>query len=111
MAEVTKIRWWQWLPIFRWRVVAVAESADAVPVRLPRNGAVLVGSPSAPKWIAFDCPCGTGHRILLNTDKSRTPHWSATVRGRLTLFPSVDSNLPGKRCHFFIQNGRVVWAR
>src|SRR5438874_6766630 len=38
--------------LFRSRIVAVVEAADDVPERLPRNGVVLVGSSTQPKWIA-----------------------------------------------------------
>jgi hypothetical protein len=107
---MTPIRWWQWLPFFGWRVVGVVESADEIPARLPRNGAVLVGSRIRPKWIAFDCPCRTGHRIMLNTDQSRRPHWSTTVQGRLTISPSVDHKTAAQRCHYFVRNGRIKWV-
>jgi hypothetical protein len=110
MAHGIKISWWQWLPLFRWRIVAVVESADDIPRRLPRNGAVLVGSVSHPKWIAFDCPCRTGHRIMLNTDKARSPRWTTTVNGRLTLSPSVDYHHSQQRCHYFVRNGRIQWV-
>lgn len=108
---MTKIPWWQWLPIFRWRVVAVVDAADEIPARLPRNAAVLVGTRDQPKWIAFDCPCRTGHRIMLNTDRSRRPRWSTTVRGRLTVSPSIDYQERHRRCHYFITNGRTRWVQ
>jgi hypothetical protein len=110
MADMTKIRFWQWLPVFRWRVVAVVDSADEVPRKLPRNGAVLVGSHTRPKWIVFDCPCRSGHRIMLNTDRARSPHWSTTVQGRLTISPSVDFKESNRRCHYFVRNGRIRWV-
>lgn len=110
MADMTRISWWQWLPVFRWRVVAVVESADNVPSRLPRNGAVLVGTRDSPKWIVFDCPCRRGHRIMLNTDTARLPYWSTTVEGRLTISPSIDSNQDMRRCHYFVRNGRIMWV-
>ena len=110
MADITKIRWWQWIPIFRWRVVATFASADDIPRRLPRNGAVIIGSSTQPKWVAFDCPCRAGHRILLNTDKVRRPYWSTTLWGRLTITPSVDYSDASKRCHYFVRDGRITWV-
>lgn len=108
---MNKIRWWQWLPVFSWRVVAVVESADDIPARLPRNGVVLVGQVTKPKWLAFDCPCRTGHRILLNADRSRHPYWLVTPDGKLSIRPSVDYHDAKRRCHYFIRNGRIEWAR
>ncbi len=110
MADIIKIPWWQWLPIFRWRVVGVLESADDIPERLPRNGAVLVGPRTRPKWVAFDCPCRNGHRIMLNTDKARLPYWSITTEGPLTISPSVDYRNFKQRCHYFIRSGRITWV-
>jgi hypothetical protein len=111
MADVTNISWWQWLPVFGWRIVSVVESADDVPQRLPRNGAVLVGTPSRPKWVVFDCPCRRGHRIMLNTDKSRLPNWSTTAKGKLTITPSIDYVQRAPRCHYFVRKGRIVWVK
>ncbi|MGO8990130.1 MAG: DUF6527 family protein [bacterium] len=110
MADTIKISWWQWLPVFRWRIVAVVESADDIPQQLPRNGAVLVGPRRHPKWIAFDCPCRNDHRIMLNTDKNRSPFWTTTVQGSLTISPSIDSFHSNRRCHYFVRKGRIKWV-
>lgn len=108
---MNKISWWQWLPVFGWRIVTTVESADDIPTRLPRNGVVLVGQMTKPKWVAFDCPCRTGHRILLNTDRARRPYWSVIVSAKLSINPSVDYHDKHMRCHYFIRNGRTDWAR
>ena len=105
-----KLPWWQWLPIFGWRIVGVVEAADEIPDRLPRNGAVLVGLPHLPKWVAFDCPCRWGHRIMLNTDRQRQPVWTTTTAKKLTLAPSVDYQGRDRRCHYVIRNGRAKWV-
>lgn len=110
MANIAQIPWWEWLPFKGWRIVGAVEAADDIPKSLPRNGAVLVGPRARPKWIAFDCPCRVGHRIMLNTDRARSPYWSTTVEGQLTIAPSI-AYYQGKRpCHYFIRKGRVVWA-
>lgn len=109
MANV-KISWWQWIPIFRWRIVATVDDADEIPVKLPLRGATLVGTLKQPKWIAFDCPCGKNHRLLINLASSRSPFWRVLNEFPLTLSPSVDFH--GKiRCHYFITNGVTVWAK
>ena len=49
---------------------------------------------------------------MLNTDHARSPRWSTTVKGRLTISPSIDyRNESRGRCHYFIRNGRVDWVR
>jgi hypothetical protein len=113
LAEHMKIKWWHWLPFQPWRVVGIVESADEVPKFLPRNGAAIVGAIDRPKWVAFDCPCRSGHRILLNTDQSRQPAWHIQpgLDVKLSLAPSVDYATHGRRCHYFVRDGRVLWAK
>lgn len=86
------------------------ESADEIPDKLPKNTAVIVGSATQPKWIAFDCPCRSGHRIMLNLDRGRSPFWQlSTVDGPLSLSPSVNYYDGRRRCHYFVRNGKVDW--
>jgi len=105
------IGWRDWLPAFRWRIVALIDSADNVPRRLPRNGAFLIGPTESPKWIVFDCPCGRGHRVMLNTDRMRWPCWILEKREPLSLAPSIDSQSELGRCHYFIRDGKALWVR
>jgi hypothetical protein len=106
-----KIAWWKWLPFQHWRIVGEAESADEVPDRLPRNGVALVGNLNRTKWIVFDCPCRSGHRIMLNADPGRNPRWTLHQVKSLTIFPSIDFRGGHRRCHYFIRSGRIVWAK
>jgi len=106
-----KITWWKWLPFQRWRVVGAAEAADQVPDCLPRNGVALVAASGRTKWIVFDCPCRTGHRIMLNADASRRPYWAMQSSRHLTIFPSIDFRGKTTRCHYFIRNGQIQWAK
>lgn len=108
-----KFSWTEWFPFFRsWRLVGVTPDADEIPDRLPPKGVVLVGSPERPKWVAFDCPCGAGHRIMLNADGGRRPFWQVGVHDRrVTLFPSVDYVGGRKRCHYFVRNGQIDWVQ
>ncbi len=108
---MSEIKWWQWAPIFPWRIVADVEAAPDVPDKLPRNGVVLVGSRQRPKWLAFDCPCRQGHRISIPLDPAHNPHWTIAESGGLSVHPSVDYDTPTRRCHYFIRRGRVAWAR
>lgn len=87
------------------------EAGDEVPDRLPFRGAALVGSESSPKWVAFDCPCKSGHRLMVNLDSSRRPRWSIVQSKPLTLKPSIDSMDRGRRCHYWLRDGKVRWVR
>jgi hypothetical protein len=101
----------RWLrPHRRWRVVLRVDAADELPASIPRTGAVLVGPGGAPKWLAFSCPCGTGHQIMLNLDRRRAPYWTITGNRRLTISPSIDAQGPQRRCHYFVRQGTVTWV-
>lgn len=97
-------------PRRRWRVVVRVEEADQVPTRLPRRGAALAGPAGAPKWLALDCPCGTGHRLLVNIDSRRRPAWRLVSARPLTVKPSIDIIHDGVQCHFTITSGTVRWT-
>jgi hypothetical protein len=110
MAELNRIPWWEWLPIFPWRIVAAVAAADEVPTTLPRNGVVLVGNHQHSKWLVFDCPCRTGHRIMINLDRANRPYWRLSGRYRISVEPSIDFKNAQRRCHYFIRNGKIAWA-
>jgi hypothetical protein len=104
------IPWLNWLPRRRWRIVARVEAADEVPNRLPRRGVVVAGPQSDPHWLVFDCPCRAGHRVMLNLDKRRRPHWNVVQDEPLTVRPSVDDHIAERRCHFILREGRIRWV-
>jgi Family of unknown function (DUF6527) len=90
--------------------IGFVEAADEIPEKLLRNTAIIVGTALRPKWIAFDCPCQSGHRIMLNLDRDRRPYWQISkVDGPLSLSPSVNYYDGRRRCHYFIKNGKVDW--
>jgi hypothetical protein len=112
MAFIEQLRsWFDWAPWKRWRVVCTVESADEVPGALVGKEAILVGTRVNPKWLAFNCPCRTGHRILLNLDQNRYPYWTLLDLAKLTVRPSVDYRDNDRRCHYIVANGRIQWAR
>lgn len=107
-----RISWWQWLPLpgRKWRIVLCVETGDLIPDRLPGRGVVVV-CPAEPTWVAFDCPCGKGHRVMLNLNTARYPRWTIKQHKPLTLSPSIDDEAAGRRCHFFLTGGRVTWVQ
>lgn len=93
------------------RVAQSLPAADLVPAELPLRVAVLVDGAAGPGWIAFACPCGTGHQAMVNLATSRRPRWTLTGPYRApTLTPSLDLVDGQHRCHFWIRAGRVSWA-
>lgn len=86
-------------------------AADLVPTSLPPRVAVLVASAAGWSWLAFTCPCGAGHQVMINLAPSRRPRWQLTgSRHAPTVHPSIDSADGNHRCHFWVRRGRVHWA-
>ena len=106
------VAWWRSLPFpwRRWRIVERVSAADEVPGRLPPQGVVLVGEADRPAWAIFDCPCGTGHRLMVNLDRARHPFWTIERLAPLSIRPSIDNITPERRCHFFVRSGEIRWA-
>lgn len=95
-----------------WRIEATVPEVDQVPRRIRARRAFLVAAEARRKWLVFDCPCGSGHRILLNLDRSRRPFWTLRVAEdrRFTLDRSVDYRDHCRTCHYFLSEGRVEWV-
>jgi Family of unknown function (DUF6527) len=98
------------IPGRRWHIAIRVPTADQIPAGFPARSTVMVGTRADPRWLAFDCPCGTGHQIMLNLDRRRTPCWTVASTRRLTVGPSIDSRQSGRRCHYFIREGKVTWV-
>jgi len=111
MACLGRIPFWEWVPGRAWRIVVSVEAADEIPDRLPSHGAVIVGSLQQPKWLAFDCPCKTGHRIMVTLDPTHWPHWKVKNAKKLSLYPSVDYRGTNRICHYFITDGKIRWVK
>ena len=110
MADLKRIPWREWIPRRFWRIVAVVGAADEIPETLPAKCAVLVGTPLHPKWLAFDCPCKTGHRILVTLDTRHHPHWRIIDTDKLSILPSIDYWSTERRCHYMITGGQIIWV-
>ena len=108
--------WWEFeqrLPRRRWYIEGSVEQADDGPGVIPPRRAFLVGNRRHRKWLVFDCPCDSGHRIMLNLDRRRRPFWilRASRRRRITVSPSVAYRGRDRCCHYALSNGRVLWLR
>lgn len=57
---------------------------------------------------ALACPCGCGHRVMLNL---LDQHHLVIEGGLPTITPSILVSDASCLSHFFLQNGRVVWAQ
>ncbi len=94
----------------RIRKIRQYEETSALPDKLPRREIAVAGTP--PTWAAMECPCGTGHRLMVRIrPHSRVNAWDLDTGGTgPTLHPSIDSVIGQKRCHFWLRDGRVRWV-
>lgn len=93
----------------RYPDVRQVHDVDDVPDSPHPRSLYLVRGKDGFKWVAFDCPCGRGHTVLLNVSAGSS--WSVNLEGpRVTLHPSVDRKDGAQRCHFFLREGRVRWS-
>jgi hypothetical protein len=97
--------WWR-----KWHISTTVTSVYDTPDRLRRKQAVLVGTPTHPKWLIFNCPCRRHHRVMINLNPAQRPVWSVVKASPLTLTPSVDEKLIGSRCHYIVRNGHIYWT-
>src|SRR5438445_40773 len=84
------------------------ERPSGAPASLPRHVIAVIGTRENPKWASFECPCGTGHPIMVNLSSAYSPTWrlSNGKRGP-SLSPSVDFRDSYTHCHFWLRDGRV----
>lgn len=91
--------------------VAYYERQSEAPTSIPRHKLVLIGKGEHLKWAAFECPCGTGHKIMVNLSTTRAPNWRVVVdNGSPTLLPSINYHDEYGRCHFWLRSGRIEFT-
>jgi hypothetical protein len=93
------------------RDIWTAERVEDFPDLYQRQRVYLVGE-EIPWSAAFKCPCRCGEVVQLSLIAKDDPSWTAAVGrdGAASLHPSV-WRIRGCQSHFFIREGRVIWAR
>lgn len=89
----------------------LAHRVGDLPEQIHERRIYLVGESEAPWLIAFQCPCGCGSLIQLNTLKEAKPRWTYEYHRfeHISLDPSVWRKV-GCKSHFWIRKGKVVWC-
>lgn len=90
----------------------VATRVDEAPDVLEEEVVYLMGDSPKPWAASFLCPCGCGDTVSLSLIPTDRPRWRARIQrnGSITLSPSV-WRTKGCKSHFFLHNGRIVWAK
>jgi hypothetical protein len=107
------IDWWRRRRLTAPRIDQVIrfESQSELPDSLPRNALAVVGPEAQPKWAALECPCGAGHRLLVNLSPRHRPAWRLEPNvQRPGLRPSLNFADEERRCHFWLRAGKVRWC-
>lgn len=92
--------------------VVIAEGQAAARSLLSeRLGRLAVVVRDTPRAALFDCPCGCGDVVVINTDPRTGPAWRIRVDATgATLMPSV-WRTTGCRSHFIIWRSSIWWCR
>lgn len=91
--------------------IVVYDRQAELPESISRRTLAVVGSLERPKWAALECPCGTGHRLIVNLSPNHRPAWEITNgAGGLSMSPSIDYDDGDRHCHFWLRRGRVHWC-
>lgn len=91
-------------------VVVEGQSAARAALR-ERAGSFAVIVRDAPRAALFDCPCGCGDVVVINTDPRTGPAWRIRIDAMgATLMPSV-WRTTGCRSHFIVWRSGIWWCR
>lgn len=84
------------------------EFSIEIPDELSKDKVYLIGEGDHFWLIMFECPCGCGEVIKLNTLEAASPCWRYKIENRkkLTIRPSV-RRLSGCKSHFIFEKGCV----
>ena len=109
--------WWKefrnWLgQVFGGTKPLIVSRVEDAPDVVNQGIIYLIGDAPKPWAASFLCPCGCGETISLSLISTDQPSWRAKIskNGLISLSPSV-WRTRGCRSHFFILEGRVVWAK
>lgn len=86
-------------------------AGDQPPSILPRRNLVLVRDGGEEWSVGLRCPCGCGTTLEMMLLRGVRPRWDLSIdaKGHPTLRPSVWLK-SGCRSHFWLRDGRIVWA-
>jgi hypothetical protein len=102
--------WFQKSAGRKYEHVRFADSMSDVPDD-PGASIFVVGHPSSPKWVVFQCPCNSEHRLQVPLMKSAHPRWTLDIRGEeASLRPSIWVNGDPCDSHFWLYRNRIQWA-
>lgn len=100
----------RWYYRWRYRKVGYVQLTDP-PVHLQPGVCYVAIDQDVPWAASLQCPCGCGESITLNLVGTH-PVWRLTFSADtlITLHPSV-WRTRGCESHFWVREGRIVWAR
>lgn len=81
---------------------------SALPQPLDRGTVYVVGEPE--QWLVFLCPCRRGHDIALSVGDGGPWRLTSKRWRPPSVRPSVNAEASGRRCHFWVVDGRIRWC-
>ncbi len=108
--------WWNRLVLFFLNLFSsdrtvITMKGDTLPTKIPNHRLILLKDDGEDWSVGFLCPCGCGDKIELLLLKNVTPRWDIIIdrRNRPTLYPSIARTV-GCCSHFWVKEGKIVWA-
>lgn len=83
-----------------------------VPDEFRQSVVYIVGEEGFYWQLVMLCPCGCGAILYMSLLEEEFPSWSFTINDKkeLSIHPSIN-RFVGCKSHFFLRQGRVVWAK
>lgn len=105
-------RFIKWLHnLFKSEKLYRARFVDDVPDKFDNRIIYIIENEGYYWQAVMICPCGCKKILHMNLIKEHRPSWKFKInkKGIITLHPSIN-RIVGCRSHFFIREGKVVWA-
>lgn len=110
MNIVSRIK--SWIERLLGRGIWLFETCEDPPEDPAKRRVYLIGDPDLPWAAAFLCPCGCDELVQLSLMRNDDPSWIAGGKDGepASVHPSI-WRIRGCCSHFFIKNGRIIWAK
>jgi hypothetical protein len=84
---------------------------EDVPTKLYKRTVYIVGENNFYWQMVMLCPCGCNNVLHMNLMEEQSPSWSYSINTEraISIFPSVN-RLVGCKSHFFVREGKIIWA-
>lgn len=105
-------RFYRWVKgLFRKEKLFKYKYVSDVPDSLVKKTIYVIGEQGYYWQLLMKCPCGCNTILYMNLMEDQKPCWSYIINKSkiISIRPSVN-RMVGCRSHFFIREGKLIWA-